>query len=556
MPKIQLDPVTAARMRSSKEWSEVNESGKGSEYVVLNNASVIKNSVYTNQLETFRSQVTQTLEEDWEFGIEELFELEVARHCEQNLADATINSMTSECHILLPYPPVIGGSISVDEIWSELCQPSSFNTVNRLGFMVRGGNKGLLWKREILRAVETIAEKEWENTAKRRQLLALKKWRQEERPEKLEKLYEVRNVFEKRRDAAKSKLNKVREKRIANHTEDLQGLDLAEEDFAFKKYQVGEDEDEVEGKPMSRADSDGDNSSASGSDSGGESADYECDDEDGKGKRNEERMRRRAEASKLREEKRRKKKQMQLEMKMQEIRVNAERGKVEEMKKKREEAEEKSKTEEEKLCEVLVKQLEDRLGKIDEILENLQEEEWEEEEDEGGLIDEILRKGEVEGDGEVIVGGGGVKVEQMTILDKLVASILGAQPLQPGTSKEAHWEKVRALHEEVKTEWKAEFGRLPPDNWNGEGEGGGEGGGGGVDLRGDGWGGDDDDVVVEVEVEKEIAGGGSVEGSGLDCWEDGEVEVEEEKEEEELILSTPNVAKVGGKGLRPGGRIG
>ena len=63
-----------------------------------------------------------------------------------------------------------------------------------------------------------------------------------------------------------------------------------------------------------------------------------------------------------------------------------------------------SKTEEEKLCEVLVKQLEDRLGKIDEILENLQEEEWEEEEEEGGLIDEILRKGEVEGDGGEVGG--------------------------------------------------------------------------------------------------------------------------------------------------------
>eukprot|EP00519_Triparma_laevis_P002705 CAMPEP_0182514640 /NCGR_PEP_ID=MMETSP1321-20130603/36169_1 /TAXON_ID=91990 /ORGANISM="Bolidomonas sp., Strain RCC1657" /LENGTH=174 /DNA_ID=CAMNT_0024721881 /DNA_START=55 /DNA_END=576 /DNA_ORIENTATION=- len=170
MPKsIQLDPVTAARMRSAREWNEVNKinAARVPECVTLNDASVnptplpavitskvrdgaevvlpnvvaaqaappaahapvvptsrpcvlvnltslfgfapsiIKNSVYTSQLETFRSQVTKTLEENWEFGIEELFELEVAMHCEEILADATMGSMPSECQISLPYPKTI-----------------------------------------------------------------------------------------------------------------------------------------------------------------------------------------------------------------------------------------------------------------------------------------------------------------------------------------------------------------------------------------------------------------------------------------------------------------
>jgi hypothetical protein len=139
-------------------------------------------------------------------------------------------------------------------------------------------------------------------------------------------------------------------------------------------------------------------------------------------------------------------------------------------------------------------------------------------------------------------------------LDKIIASLLGTLPRDGGREEWARW--MRAQHEELREEWRGEYGRLPPDPRE-EAE---EGEWGGGEEAGE----EEPAPEPEPELEKEPA----LEAEAADDWEDlaegepapanGKEEAgEEEEEEAELVLSTPSMIVGGGgkkTGFRPGGR--
>jgi hypothetical protein len=102
----------------------------------------------------------------------------------------------------------------------------------------------------------------------------------------------------------------------------------------------------------------------------------------------------------------------------------------------------------------MVKSLEERLERTDGLLERMQDEEWAEEEGEpleSEAIDEF--EGDVEGN----------QKREMTLLDRILAMVLGAVFPSNGGDLREHAMWRLAEHESIVIDWKSYFGRLPSD---------------------------------------------------------------------------------------------
>jgi hypothetical protein len=124
------------------------------------------------------------------------------------------------------------------------------------------------------------------------------------------------------------------------------------------------------------------------------------------------------------------------------------------------------------LAQTLLNALEKKVKDVEELLENLQEEEWAaEEEAEAAAEREEQQQLQKQQQNKT----------EMSLLDQILAMILGALPMEPGSKdKERHFRYVKDEHEFIVRGWKEHFGRLPtafvpseplPDNDENDGEG-------------------------------------------------------------------------------------
>jgi hypothetical protein len=109
-------------------------------------------------------------------------------------------------------------------------------------------------------------------------------------------------------------------------------------------------------------------------------------------------------------------------------------------------------TEDEKICSTAISNLEKRLNEIDQLLESLQEEQWKDEEE--GLDDGH----ESDVDDGVYINS---SEEKLSIIDHILAMILGSMPQTYGKTLQEHYASMRSEHEEIIRQWKDYFGRLP-----------------------------------------------------------------------------------------------
>ena len=113
------------------------------------------------------------------------------------------------------------------------------------------------------------------------------------------------------------------------------------------------------------------------------------------------------------------------------------------------------KTTDELMAEAMLRNLQDRLDGVDNLLESIQEEEWADEEGANEPDDQSLKDE---------MGRPNPDPPGMTLLDRILAMILGAlsQAYTGATSKEEHFKFVKKEHDSIAAEWKRTFGRLPP----------------------------------------------------------------------------------------------
>ncbi|VEU44231.1 unnamed protein product [Pseudo-nitzschia multistriata] len=108
------------------------------------------------------------------------------------------------------------------------------------------------------------------------------------------------------------------------------------------------------------------------------------------------------------------------------------------------------------LAQTLLEALEKKVADVEALLESLQDEVWAAEEKAEQEAEEAATNG-VSGE-ESSEGESG-----LSLLDRILAMILGALPMEPGSKdRERHFRYVREEHRFIVDGWKNYFGRLPP----------------------------------------------------------------------------------------------
>eukprot|EP00594_Rhizosolenia_setigera_P013475 CAMPEP_0178970852 /NCGR_PEP_ID=MMETSP0789-20121207/19853_1 /TAXON_ID=3005 /ORGANISM="Rhizosolenia setigera, Strain CCMP 1694" /LENGTH=236 /DNA_ID=CAMNT_0020657565 /DNA_START=156 /DNA_END=866 /DNA_ORIENTATION=+ len=105
-----------------------------------------------------------------------------------------------------------------------------------------------------------------------------------------------------------------------------------------------------------------------------------------------------------------------------------------------------------------------KLNKIDELLESLQEEEWEDEEQKE--IQELKRKMKMDtiDDDDYnynTSSSDDEDDEEFSLLDAILAMILGGLPRKASFTQQDHFQMIQQTHCEIIEEWKETFGKLP-----------------------------------------------------------------------------------------------
>jgi hypothetical protein len=189
------------------------------------------------------------------------------------------------------------------------------------------------------------------------------------------------------------------------------------------------------------------------------------------------------------------------------------------------------------VAQTVYEALSKKVEHVDELLESLQDEEWQAEE-------------EQENEAKSANPADQANEESFSLLDQILAMILGATPIQQNRSPKEHYQFVQEEHQSIVSDWKSYFGRLPPSV--------GSGAGGPPDI------GDmkekqempsPSQLRLQLGITDNIAGDWDAE----DDWEDSvDNHVTKSKSQEAKPVNKPSIpepTKPKIVGLRPGGRI-
>ncbi|KAL7534316.1 hypothetical protein ACHAWF_004790 [Thalassiosira exigua] len=397
----------------------------------------------------------------------------------------------------------------------------------RLFGHLRDTSRSLLWKADMHRELSLLARREHLLCKERERRRDYDRWRTETRRERLEKLYEVRETFELRAGMARKRYEALageREERVerelrrrgltgprsdskgnvTNHSLIDDGRDndaggsldegydsdgwggtvqekdvLGEESNRILTHystderdrDAGDEGDEnEEWSPLNVASNPvGMNISVSGAKGTTSSetaqvggAGQPADEEDSRPKPNELEPISREDNLRRKTERLRKKREQQSAASESNDNLKSQEESIREM----------LKTNDERIAEAALRELEARLRKADELLERMQEEEWadEEEGDEEGDVDgrapRVRRDGETPEEAEEEEDAG------PNLLDQVLAMILGALPKgglgmttsgkEETMSDEEHYRRAKEEHDAIAQGWMEAFGRLPP----------------------------------------------------------------------------------------------
>lgn len=425
--------------------------------------------------------------------------------------------------LILPPPRMYsdGPFVETANVWKQIIRkPAMKNTlplVEKLWRYLEGCSRNLLWKSDMSKELKKLIQEELAR-------LEYDEWTESKRQSKLDNLYSIRETIVHQVELAKVKLDDLEEKRETQVQEEMQqclrkrnggGLEsFGTTELSFpEEFQLlglrdevyeeeddwGVDDDQSSYSSRSgESDVSGDGyssekSSVAGED--GEDEEYDCDNEIIKGNNSEHIPLTDASVDNsageqqplsipsnevLGEEKnqstnnpqlptsandsteidesseqplstpflRRKERREKAKRKKRQERKDSERKtKLEQLKKLEEEIRARHTTRDLIMAQTLWDALDKKSKNVEELLESLQDEVWQAEE-------------EVEDDSQE-------KQTKMvepsfSLLDQILAMILGSTPVQHGMTPQEHYKFVQNEHTSIVDDWKAYFGRLPP----------------------------------------------------------------------------------------------
>jgi hypothetical protein len=400
--------------------------------------------------------------------------------------------------LILSYPPSLhnpstGSMVDTRRLWDDISRrraPILF--VEQLFHYLQRCNQGIFWKRDMsLELYRIVAEEKTH--------VEYIEWNAVERQRKLDKLYDVRETlvhqlemhsekvksFEKERDEKIS--SELRQQRLLNQGSvgGLQGFDMESTILSFPdefkllglsndRFDVNEELDRgLDDECDSHSSEDARSHLSDDEDVGCDADDgYEANDEgvltsgvDGDGEEEEPATEKvTTESSNLpgdenetkakpttllkpfqRRRQRAKQKRRQIRTAVQEAEHQA---KLELARAQEEAVRAKCTTSDLIVAQTIQQALEEKMHKVEELLETLQDEAWEAEEGETEVDN-----GKSDSDGDD---------GSFSLLDQILAMILGSLPTKPGVSTANHFRFVQREHEAIVNKWQDYFGRLPP----------------------------------------------------------------------------------------------
>ena len=443
----------------------------------------------------------------------ELFNMGAASHADTTMAlgedDLRLCHIEYPEFLPVPVPEQDNGEgattvMPTSRIWKVLTSSHRIAPVDRILVHLSQTSRDLVWRYMMNQELRLLARSEQQECDRRHRAAALEEWTSGGRRKlELERLYQVRETFEYRLNAARKSLGEVvgrREDRVRSELArrreagisggGVDGLDWAEGAATFV---FGDEEQEQHSKlreiapssdlaPMtapyqdSYGDVDSDDPYASSSN---EESGYELDDEDSLAdgesdvdehsgpeeakqpksseKLSQSRSEARAERRRIRAAKSSKRMRKKLALQEEEAKR---RSMIEAAKAEERDIRRMCTQPEEELAKAVVDQLEERMAKIDALLEKIQDEEWAEEEGDGDVPSAIHRQEGLQID--VLYDDLDEERHHRPLLDQILAMILGATRPSEGRTKEEHFRFIKDEHQSIVSGWWNYFGRLPP----------------------------------------------------------------------------------------------
>lgn len=427
---------------------------------------------------------------DFDERVVDLFESGAARHADSNMPEAiacadeekkVANESTDSAggkesvypFTLIPYPEFLSSeasptSRSTIRLWKLLNNTHESPLLTRLFAHLRNTSRSLIWKADMYQELCSLARQEYKAQIQREQMTEHNQWKETVRKERLDKLYDVRETFQLRVDVARRKHEafvEERELRVERelkrrglyqyritsqkHTED--NVNDGEEYYDEDGWGGAVKEEEIFGDEMDDIDEDSHDDGDEWSPLGLKIAINTPEDSLEAVQKAKEELQNNSNLKQLEpithSDNQNRKSERRQKLKDQTSATNNTF-----FEKKEATIREALKTNEERIAEAVLANLEEKLQNVDALLETLQEEEWADEEDDERSQPCLDANNNESGE-----------LSEMSLLDQILAMILGALPKESGTTDvKEHFVFVKNEHASIITSWKDTFGRLPP----------------------------------------------------------------------------------------------
>jgi hypothetical protein len=428
---------------------------------------------------------------DFDERVVELFESGAARHVdsmmpaaiacaheEKKVANESTDSAGRESvypFTLIPYPEFLSSeaspsSRSTVRLWKLLNNTHESPLLTRLFTHLRNTSRSLIWKADMYQELCSLAKQEYKAQILREQMAEYNQWKESVRKERLEKLYDVRDTFTLRIDVARRKHESFVEERelrverelkrrglyqyritSQKHTED--NMNDGEENYDDDGWGGAVNEEEIFGDEMDDFDEGIQDEGDEWSPLGLKIAINTPEDSMEAVRKAKEEQQNNSNLKQL-EPITHSDNQNRKSERRQKLKDQTSGANYSFFEKKEAAIREALKTNDERIAEAVLANLEGKLQNVDELLETLQEEEWaDEEEDENSqpCVDNGMQMNEEAGE-----------PSDMTLLDQILAMILGALPKESAVDDKEHFAFVKNEHASIISSWKETFGRLPP----------------------------------------------------------------------------------------------
>ena len=381
---------------------------------------------------------------------------------------------TSLRYSIIPYPdylviPETNTVISTAREWKRLLQTHEVHVVETIFSYLIQCSQSLLWKINMGRELRKLAKEEQKCFMERNICKELQLWKTTKRKVQLDTLYQVRETLDHRLEMARQRGQELEEllsrevmMELNRRHGGLEALDLTNTEFAFpnepnhnsmaERLSVNSDNDDDDDDVKIYRTIEESESESERVDSNDDLYD---DNETTEAPavvkvlpfvNSEARAKARRQATIKRQRRKLQKQQVASKLAFQEERLRQALMEGERVR-------EQCKSQEYRMAQTIVQSLENRLQQVDDLIETLQEEEWADEEEFGANNN----SSNVNNDDESKTVS-----NWFSLLDQILAMILGTIPIPQGKSQEEHFQFIKIEHTRIVQQWKSHFGRLPP----------------------------------------------------------------------------------------------